>query len=389
MRQVVIAAATRTPFGAFGGSLKDFTSTSLTVLVMEELIRRAGIPKEEVDEVVWGSAITCEFGDWPRSAALKAGLPVETPAILVNHNCASGMQAIRLGYQAIALGEADTVLAGGTEIMSRAPYWLTTARWGQRLKHGEMTDSLWGSLTDPTTGLLLGEATERLAAHYGIGRQPQDELALSSHLRAVRASKSNRLAQEITPVPTKPVSAQVIDADEGPREDASLEKLMRLRPAFQEDGTVTAGNSSSLNDGAAGLVLMAADRVSALGVRPLAYLRACSVVGVDPLFFGYGPVPASRAVLKKTELTIGDIDLWEINEAFAAQYLVCERELKLDRDKVNVNGGAIALGHPVAASGPRLVTTLICELALGHREWGVAAMCVGGGMGAAVVLQLC
>ncbi|MBI4320403.1 MAG: acetyl-CoA C-acyltransferase [Chloroflexi bacterium] len=388
MQEIYIVDGVRSPIGSYGGSLKDFAPSSLTAVIIAAILRRTGLDPQLVDDIVIGSAILSEFADWPRTAGLLAGIPAETPASLVNFNCGSGMQAVIRAAQAIKLGEAEIVLAGGTEVMSAAPYWVKSARWGQRLGHAEMIDSVMGSLKDPTTGLLMGEIAEMLAERFAVRREEQDELAFASHQKATEAIKRGSFKNEIEPVQVV-VRKQscLFQTDEQPRSDASLAKLSNLNPAFKPGGTVTAGNSSPLNDAAALVLLASANAVDKHGLRPLARIVSYAVAGVEPGLFGYAPVPATKKALKAAGFSVRDIDLFEINEAFAVQYLICEKELELDRDIVNVNGGAIALGHPVAASGPRVLLTLCHELRRRGRKCGAATMCVGGGMGITFVVE--
>lgn len=388
VREVFIVDAVRSPFGSFGGSLRDAVPSDLTATLIEAIVRRTGLDKDLVDEIIIGAHIAVEFGDWPRTAALRAGIPADKPALLVSFNCGSGLQAVIRAAQAVRLGDAEIVLAGGTEIMSAAPYWLRSARWGQRLSHGEMTDAVMGSLKDPIEGLLMGEIAELQADKFGITREEQDEFALTSHNRATEAARLGLLADEIEPATVKVGTRNVLfEKDEGPRADTTLERLSSLKPAFKQGGTVTAGNSSSINDGAA-LMLIASDHaVSRLGLQPLARIVCYAVTGTEPTMFALAPILATRRILKQMGIGIGDVDLFEINEAFAAQYLIYEKHLELDRSVVNVNGGAIAFGHPVAASGPRILMTLCYELRRRGLRKGVASMCVGGGMGIAILVE--
>lgn len=388
MNDVFLVDGVRSPVGSFGGSLKEAVPSSLTATLIETIIRRTGLDKEQVDEVIVGSAIASEFGDWPRTAALLAGIPKEKPALLVTFNCGSGMQAVTRAVQSARLGDADVVIAGGTEVMSTAPYWLKSARWGQRLAHGEMTCAIMGSLKDPITGLLMGEAAEIMAEKFDVGREEQDEFAVTSHRRALEAIRLGRFEDEIEPIAVG-VGKQraLIGQDEQPRADATLEKLASLRPAFKEGGTVTAGNACPLNDGAAVTLIASEGAVSRNNLRPLARIMSYAVAGLEPNMFGYAPVVATKKALKAAGLEIGEVDLFEINEAFAVQYLVCEKHLELDRSLVNVDGGAIAIGHPVGASGPRILMHLCYELRRRGLRKGVATMCIGGGMGITVVVE--
>ncbi|WP_027717857.1 thiolase family protein [Desulfovirgula thermocuniculi] len=390
MDEVVIVAAARTAIGDFGGAFRDMLPHQLAVPVIQELLRRTGVTGEMVDEVILGNC--AQRSDEPnvaRTAALVAGLPVQTTGFTVQRQCASGMQAIISGYQEIVTGDAEIVIAGGTECMSAVPYVLKSARWGQRLQHGEMTDALWEMLTDPIHKILMGETAERLAEKYGISREEQDEIALRSHLNAVRAIEEGRFKEEIVPVavPQRKGPPRVVDRDEHPRADVTMEKLAQLPPVFRPNGTVTAGNSSGINDGAAAVMLMPLKKARELGLNPLARIVSFAWAGVEPDLMGYGPVPAVRKALKKAGLTLGDIELIELNEAFAAQYLACEKLLDLNREITNVNGSGVGLGHPVGCTGARIVVTLLYEMARRNLRLGLAALCVGGGMGMAMVLE--
>ncbi len=389
MREVVIVSATRTPIGDFGGSLKDVSATSLTMAVIESSIQRVDIEKRLVDQVIMGNCFEPLDQNVARIAAVKSGLPLETPGFTIVVNCASAMQAIICGTQAIRDGDVDAVIAGGVESMSNAPYILTTTRWGQRLQHGQLIDMLWRAMQEYPIGAGMGLTAENLAERYDISREEQDKFSLLSQQRACKAVQEGRFKDEITPVsiPQKKGEAKIVDTDEHPRPDVTLEKLAKLPPAFKKDGTVTAGNSSGLNDAAAVTVLMSKEKAKEVGLMPLAKILGYAIVGVDPSYMGIGPVPATKKVLSKTGLSLKDIQLIEINEAFAAQYLSCERELGFNRDIVNVNGSGIALGHPVGATGCRLVVTLIHEMAKRNLTLGLATLCVGGGLGFAVVIE--
>lgn len=386
---VVIVAAKRTPIGDFGGCFRTVSSLDLSRAVVEEVVREAGLAPEQIDEVIFGNCN--QYTDEPnvaRCIALTTGMPVETTGFTIQRQCASGMQSIASGYQEIVFGDTEIVVAGGVESMSTAPYHLKGARWGQRLQHGELTDSLWEMLTDPVYKIMMGETAERLADKYGITREAQDEIAYSSHVNAAAAIDEGRFKEEIVPVTVKGRKGDtVVDTDEHPRGDISLESLTRLRPAFRPDGTVTAGNSSGLNDGAAAVVLMTARRAEELGLKPMGRIVSYAWAGVEPDLMGYGPVPAVRKALQKAGMTLEQMELIELNEAFAAQYLACEQLLDLNREIVNVNGSGIALGHPVGCTGTRIVVTLLYEMARRNLKLGLATLCVGGGMGMAMILQ--
>ena len=389
MRDVVIVSATRTPIGDFGGSLKEVSATSLAIAVIQSSLQRAGIEKKVVEQVIMGNCFEPLDQNVARIAAVKSGLPLETPGFTIVVNCASAMQAIICGTQAIRDGDVDAVITGGVESMSNAPYILTTTRWGQRLQHGQLIDMLWKAMQEYPIGAGMGLTAENLAEKYGISREEQDKFSLLSQQRASKAVREGRFKDEITPIsiPQKKGEAKIVDTDEHPRPDVTLEKLAKLPPAFKKDGTVTAGNSSGLNDAAAVTVLMSKEKAKEVGLEPLAKILGYAIVGVDPSYMGIGPVPATKKVLSKTGLSLKDIQLIEINEAFAAQYLSCERELGFNRDIVNVNGSGIALGHPVGATGCRLVVTLIHEMAKRNLTLGLATLCVGGGLGFAVVIE--
>jgi acetyl-CoA C-acetyltransferase len=389
MRDVVIVSATRTPIGDFGGSLKKVSATSLAIAVIQSSLQRAGIEKKVVEQVIMGNCFEPLDQNVARIASVKSGLPLETPGFTIVVNCASAMQAIVCGTQAIRDGDVDTVITGGVESMSNAPYILTTTRWGQRLQHGQLIDMLWRAMQEYPIGAGMGLTAENLAEKYGISREEQDKFSLLSQQRACKAVQEGRFKEEITPVstPQKKGETKIVDTDEHPRPDVTLEKLAKLPPAFKKDGTVTAGNSSGLNDAAAVTVLMSKEKAKEVGLKPLAKILGYAIVGVDPSYMGIGPVPATKKVLNKTGLSLKDIQLIEINEAFAAQYLSCERELGFNRDIVNVNGSGIALGHPVGATGCRLVVTLIHEMAKRNLTLGLATLCVGGGLGFAVVIE--
>ena len=392
MRDVVILSAVRTPIGNFGGALKELTAVELGVMAVKESLRRAGVAPRLVEEVIFASARQAGTGpNIARHIAYKSDIPQETPAFTVNKACGSGLKSIILAYQAIVLGDANCIVAGGTESMSNVPYLLDKARFGgYRLGDGGLIDAMYrDGYFCPLANMLMGRTAENLAEQYGILRQEQDEYALLSHRRAVEATKEGRFKGEIVPVETPWGKKEMVlvEADEHPREDTSLEKLAKLKPVFKEEGTITAGNSSAITDAAASLVVASADFAHQLKLKPLAQMVSYAVVGVDPKIMGIGPVPATRKLLKKTNTTLEDYELFEYNEAFAAQMLAVERELELDRSRVNVNGGAIALGHPTGATGARIVTTLLHEMKRRGTKMGLASLCVSGGMGLAVSFE--
>jgi len=391
---VVILSGCRTPIGSFGQSLKNVRAYELGALVMKEAIDRAGVDQKKLGDVIFGDCIqTSEEANTARTAALKAGIPVEVPATTIQRQCASGMQATIFGSQQIKSGDSDFVLVGGAESMSNAPYVLKNARWGQRLQHGEMTDSMW-ELLHSGSGLLgepyiMGQTAENLAEKYSITREEQDEVAFESHQKAIAAIESGRFNDEIIPVPIPKRRGDPVffETDEHARKDISMESLAKLKPIFKKDGSVTAANASGINDGAAAMILASSDAAASAGIKPMAKIVANSTAGVDPHLMGYGPVPAIEKILEKTGKSISDIDLFEINEAFAAQYLSCEKGLSLDRSKVNVNGSGIALGHPVGCTGARIIISLMYEMKKRDVQFGIASLCVGGGMGVAVMIE--
>jgi acetyl-CoA C-acetyltransferase len=389
MREVVVVGATRTPIGDFGGSLRDVSAISLGVRAIESVVEKAGIDKTLVEMTVMGNNFDTINHNFARIVAVKAGIPIEAPAFQINATCVSGMQAIICGVQAIQHNDVDVMVAGGVESMSNAPYLLTKARWGQRFQHGIMVDPIWGAMQEYPLGVGMGLTAENLAEKYDISRQEQDEFALLSQMRASSAVREGRFKDEITPVviPQGKKDPKIVEIDEHPRADMTLEKLAQLPPAFKQGGTITAGNSCGINDAAAAVILMAEDKARELSLKPLARIVGYAQVGVDPSYMGIGPVPATRKVLKRTGLSLDRIGLIEINEAFAAQYLACERELGWNRDIVNVNGSGISLGHPVGCTGTRLVVTLIHEMAKRNISLGLATLCAGGGQGYAMVVE--
>jgi acetyl-CoA C-acetyltransferase len=390
---VVIVGACRTAIGRFGGSLKGLRAHQLAGIAMEEALGRAGVAKDELDEVIVGDCIQCpDEANTARTAALAIGIPVEVPAYTVQKQCSSSMQALSSARQQLLAGDAEMVLVAGTESMSNAPYVLPDARWGQRLMDGKLVDAVWellhsGSAFLPER-LIMGQTAENLARKYQISRAEQDEVAFRSHANAEAATREGRFADEIVPVTLKTRRGEtVFDADEHTRVGLTLDDLTGLKPAFASDGTVTAGNASGLNDGAAAAVVTTRARAEALGLQPLARVVAQTSAGVDPAFMGYGPVPAVQKLLARSGLKLEEVGLFEVNEAFAAQYLACEKGLGLAREKVNVNGSGIGLGHPVGCTGLRIVVSLLYEMRRRGVRHGVAPLCVGGGMGMATLLE--
>jgi acetyl-CoA C-acetyltransferase len=389
-REVVILSGARTAIGRFGGIFRDLLANQLAVPVAEEVIAKAGVDKAELGDVILGNCIArSDEPNLARIVGLKAGIPFQVPAFTLTRQCASGMQAVASAAMGIIAGQYDVALAGGAESMSNGPYVLKTARWGQRLQHGEMTDSVWECLYDPIPEMMMGMTAEVLAEEFGITRSDQDELALTSNLRASAAREDGTFAQEILPIvlPQKKGDPKTLDKDEHPRADASLESLGKLPTIFKKGGTVTAGNASGMNDGAALLVVAGADWAEKKGLEPIARLVDWTVAGVEPERMGFGPVPAIRKLLERNGLELSDIDLFELNEAFAAQYIACERALGLDREITNVHGSGVALGHPVGCTGARIMVTLINEMRRRGAKRGVASLCVGGGMGIASLIE--
>ena len=387
----VILSACRTPIGSFGGRLKDLSAVDLAAVVIREAITRAHVTPAEVGDVVLGCVLQAGAGmNVARQAALKAGLPVEVPAETVNRVCGSGLQAVVHAVEAIRVGYVDTIVAGGTESMSNAPYLLKGARWGYRMGHGELIDSmLFEGLTCAIESCHMGVTAEEIATRYKISRADQDGFAAQSQQRAERALEDGSFRAEVVPVevPQRAGGPIRVDTDEYPRPGTTVEKLAGLRPAFKKDGSVTAGNASGVNDGAAALVVTTAEKAKKAGTAPLARILSYASTGVEPRIMGMGPVPAVRTALDRARLKIGDVDLFELNEAFAAQSLAVTRELGVDPLKVNIQGGAIALGHPIGASGARVLTTLLYALRARHLKYGVASLCIGDGMGIAIAVQ--
>lgn len=391
MREVVIVSAVRTAIGSFHGVLAPFSASELGTAVIKEAVTRAGIKPEYIEEVIFGTTVQAGQGPNPaRQSAIKAGLPVEVPAYTVNKLCGSGLKCVTLAAQAIRASDADIVVAGGMESMTNAPYLLEgKSRWGYRMGHGQVLDTLYqDALWCAFVHAHMGITAENIAEKYGISREEQDQMALESQKKAAAAIASGAFKTEIVPLVVKSKKGEcIVDTDEFPRPDTTIEGLAKLKPAFKEGGTVTAGNSSGINDGAAALVLMSADKAKELGLKPMARIRAYASGGVDPAIMGMGPVPAVRKALSKAGLTIDEIDLMEVNEAFAAQFLAVMRELGLAREKVNIHGGAIALGHPVGGSGARILVTLLYAMEKKNAKLGLAALCIGGGQGVATIVE--
>jgi acetyl-CoA C-acetyltransferase len=389
--EAVILSACRTPIGAFGGALKEMSAADLGAIVVREAIARAEVKAADVGDVVLGCVLQAGIGmNVARQSALKAGLPVETPGETVNRVCGSGLQAVVHAVEAIRIGYVDTMVAGGTESMSNAPYLLKGARWGYRMGNAEVIDSmLHEGLTCAIAACHMGITAEEVASRYHVSRADQDAFSAESQRRAVSAIAEGRFKDEIVPVsvPQRKGDPVLVDTDEYPRAGTTAETLAALKPAFKKDGSVTAGNASGINDGAAALVVTTGAKAQAMGRKPLARILSYASTGVDPKIMGMGPVPAVRKVLERAGLSIGEVDLFELNEAFAAQSVAVGRELGVDAGKVNVNGGAIALGHPIGASGARVLTTLVHALRARKLRYGVASLCIGGGMGIAMAVQ--
>ena len=390
MREVVIVSAVRTAIGSFGGTLKDVPAVELGAIVIKEAIKRANIKPEQVDEVIFGNVIQAGQGQSPaRQAAVKAGIPVEVPAFTLNKVCGSGLRSVSLAAQLIKAGDNDIVITGGMENMSAAPYLLPKARWGQRMGDGKLVDGMIkDGLWEAFNNYHMGITAENIAEKWGITREEQDEFALASQQKAEAAIKGGKFKDEIVPVTVKQKKKEVVfDTDEFPRFGASIEALAKLKPAFKKDGTVTAGNASGINDSAAALVVMSADKAKELGIKPLAKIVSYGSKGLDPKIMGYGPFYATKLALEKANMTVADLDLIEANEAFAAQSLAVAKDLEFDMSKVNVNGGAIALGHPVGSSGARILVTLLYEMEKRDAKKGLATLCIGGGMGTALIVE--
>ena len=390
MTNVYLIEGARTPFGTFGGSLKDIGPAELGIAVSKEAIRRSGIPADAIDLSVLGNVIHSEKNApyLSRHIALQAGLPSASPALTVNRLCGSGLQSVVSAVQSILLNEASVALAGGVENMSQSPYALRGSRFGTKLKTPQVDDMLWAALTDEYIGSGMGVTAENLAEKYHISREEQDVYACLSHQRAAKAQKAGKLEEEIIPVELTSIKGTtVVNTDEHIRENTTVEKLAGLKGAFKKDGTVAGGNASGINDGAGAVIVADEHYVEQHQVKPLARIVSWGVAGVEPEYMGIGPVPAIKQALKKANLTLDDIDVIEVNEAFAAQYLAVEKVLGLDREKVNVNGGAIALGHPIGASGTRVLYTLTKELKRSRKKYGIASLCIGGGQGIAMILE--
>jgi len=391
MREVVIVSAARTPIGSFNGSLSSLNPVELGVIAAKAAIERAGISPDIIQETIVGNILSAGHGqNVGRQISIYAGVPETVPAMTINKLCGSGLRAVIMAAQFIALGDADVILAGGTESMSTAPYLLPKARFGYKMGNAQMVDSmikdgLWDAFNDYHMGI----TAENIAERWNISREEQDAFAAYSQQKAEAAQKAGRFNDEIVPVtiPQRKGDPIVVDTDEFPRHGATTEKMSKLRPAFTKEGSVTAGNASGINDGASMLIVMSAEKAKELGLKPLMKITSYGNAAVDPAIMGYGPVPAARIALKRANLTIDQMDVMEFNEAFAAQSIAVLRDLGADTSKVNVNGGAIALGHPIGASGARILTTLLYEMKRSEANLGLASLCIGGGQGSAIIVE--
>ena len=391
MREVVIVSAARTPIGSFGGALKGVPTRKLGAIAIKGAVERAGIKPEMVDEVIMGAVLQGALGqNVARQMTLDAGLPIEVPAMTINKVCGSGLRAVELAAQIIKAGDADIIVAGGAENMSATAYAMPSARWGARMNNAQMVDMMVNDgLWDAFNGYHMGITAENVAEQWGITREQLDEFSVISQNRAEEAIKAGKFKDEIVPVeiPQRKGDPIVFDTDESPKFGTTIDKVAKLKPAFKKDGIVTAANASGINDAGAAVVVMSKEKADELGIKPLCSIKAYASAGVDPSIMGVGPVPASRKALDKAGLAIEDIDLVEANEAFAAQSLAVRKDLNLDPEKTNVNGGAIAIGHPIGASGCRILITLIYEMMKRDSKYGLATLCIGGGMGTALIVE--
>lgn len=391
MRNVVIVSAVRTAIGSFGGVFKDVSAVELGTAVVKEAISRANIQPNQVEELIFGNVLSAGLGqNVARQVSVHAGLPIETPSFTVNKVCGSGLKTVALAVQAISNGDADVIVAGGTENMSQSAYVVPSARWGQRMGNASLIDTMvYDGLTDVFNNYHMGITAENIVEKYGFTREELDQFAVTSQLRASKAIADGKFKDEIVPIviPQKKGDALVVDTDEYPKPNTTLEGLAKLRPAFKKDGVVTAANSSGINDGAAAFVLMSEDKAKELGLKVLVTVKSHASAGVAPEIMGCGPIPSTKKALAKAGLTVKDLDLVEANEAFAAQALSVVKDLGLNTDIVNVNGGAIALGHPIGASGARILVTLIHEMIKRDAKTGLATLCIGGGQGISMIVE--
>lgn len=391
MREAVIVSAQRTAIGSFGGAFKNVSAVELGTIAVKGALEKIGLSPEEVDEVILGNVLQAGLGqNVARQVSIHSGIPIEVPSLTINKVCGSGLKAVQLAAQAIMAGEADVIVAGGTENMSQAAYVVPGARWGMRMGNGTLLDTMvHDGLTDIFNGYHMGITAENIVEEFGLTREQQDELAVSSQNKAEKALLSGRFHDEIIPVRIKQRKGDdvVVDTDEYPRAGTTLEGLSKMKPAFKKDGTVTAASASGINDGAAILIVMSKEKAESLGLKPLVTIKSSASAGVDPRVMGCGPIPATKKALEKANLTINDMDLIEANEAFAAQAIAVLNELHADMEKVNVNGGAIALGHPIGASGARILVTLIHEMNKRESKYGLATLCIGGGQGISMIVE--
>ena len=390
MKNVVIVSGCRTPIGTIGGQFKDLTSLDLSIPVMQELVKRANIDPEVIDDVIWGCNYQRTYleNNLARVAFVKAGLPTSVPGLTIHRNCTSSMSSVQLAYYQIKAGDADCIMAGGADSMSTAPHMVFEARYGKKFGHLDLRDSMWDSLTNLGVGPPMGITAENVAEKCGVTREEQDEIALLSQQRAVAAMDAGKFKEEIVPIVIKGRKGDTVyDTDEYPKRDVTLESLAKLKPVFKEDGTVTAGNASGMNDGACGVILMSEDKAKELGVKILGRVLSAATSGIEPEIMGLGPVKCCNDALKKAGLTLADMELIEVNEAFAGQYLGVEKEMGLNREITNVNGSGISLGHPVGATGVRITMALLFEMKRRGNKYGLATLCAGGGMGTAVVIE--
>lgn len=390
MKNVVIVAACRTPIGTMGGQFKSITSLDLSIPVMQQLVEKSGIDATLIDDVIWGCNYqrTYKENNLARVALVKAGLPTSIPGITIHRNCTSSMSSIQIGYYQIKSGEADCIMAGGADSMSTAPHMVFDARYGKKFGDLALRDSMWDSLTNLGVGPAMGITAENVAERYGVTREEQDEYALLSQHRAIAAMDTGKFNDEIIPVIVPGKKGDTIfDKDEYPKRDVTIEGLKKLRTAFKDGGTVTAGNASGMNDAASGVLLVEEEKAKELGLPILGRIVSVATTGVEPEYMGIGPVSSSKKALEKAGLKMEDMELFEINEAFAAQCIAVEKELGINRDILNVNGGGISLGHPVGATGSRIVITLLYEMLRRNNKYGLASLCAGGGMGTTVIIE--
>lgn len=391
MREAVIVSAQRTAIGSFGGAFKNVSAVELGTIAVKGALDKIGLSPNEVDEVILGNVLQAGLGqNVARQVSIHSGIPIEVPSLTINKVCGSGLKAVQLAAQAIMAGEADVIVAGGTENMSQAAYVVPGARWGMRMGNGTILDTMvHDGLTDIFNGYHMGVTAENIVEEFGLTREQQDELAVSSQNKAEKALLSGRFKEEIIPVRIKQRKGDdvVVDTDEYPRAGTNIETLSKMKPAFKKEGTVTAASSSGINDGAAVLIVMSREKAESLNLKPLVTIKSSASAGVDPRIMGCGPIPATKKALEKANLTINDMDLIEANEAFAAQAIAVLNELHADMEKVNVNGGAIALGHPIGASGARILVTLIHEMQKRESKYGLATLCIGGGQGISMIVE--